>query len=124
MLFLWGIKGGLKKSKMDVEELSIRELKEIRNLFDGKMDNPFDVGSNYFIRTVTMSLVGKLVRVGQQELVLEDAAWIADTGRFADFLESGEASEIEPFPPGEVILGRSSIIDAVKWSHKLPRKQK
>lgn len=109
---------------MDLDEISLKDLKQIQQLFDGKADNPFDVGSCYFIRTVTMNLVGKLVRVGQQELVLEDASWIADTGRFADFLESGEADEVEPFPKGEVILGRQSIIDAVKWGHTLPRKQK
>ena len=44
-----------------------------------------------------------------------DAAWIADTGRFADSLKTCEFSEVEPFPQGrEVIVGRSAVIDAVE----------
>jgi hypothetical protein len=42
-----------------------------------------------------------------------DAAWIADTGRFAQACETGDYSEIEPFKKGaEVIIGRGSIVDA------------
>lgn len=44
-------------------------------------DGPWNVGANYLIRTVTMIDTGRLVDVGPQELVLEEAAWIADTGR-------------------------------------------
>jgi len=66
---------------------------------------------------------GRLVAVTAQELVLEDAAWIADTGRFADSLEKAEFGEVEPFPPGRVILGRGAIIDAVKI-RSVPRSQK
>ena len=43
---------------------------------------PYEVGKNYFIRTVTMSYTGKLIWVGEHELVLESPAWIADSGRF------------------------------------------
>jgi len=31
---------------------------------------PYEVGKNYFIRTVTMSYTGKLIWVGEKELVL------------------------------------------------------
>lgn len=57
---------------------------------------------------------GRLVALTAQELVLEDAAWIADTGRFSDALEKCEFGEVEPFPDGRVILGRGAVIDAVK----------
>jgi hypothetical protein len=66
---------------------------------------------------------GKLVAVGPQELVLESAAWIADTGRFAGALTSCDFNEVEPFPEGRVILGRGSVIDAVQIAN-LPKKQK
>ena len=82
------------------------------------------VGRNYMIRTVTMIQVGTLVYVGDDELVLKYAAWVADTGRFSAFLKDGTASEIEPFPDGEVIVGRHSIIDACEWKHALLRTQK
>ena len=84
---------------------------------------PYQLGQNYMIRTVTMIDTGRLVAVTPTELVLEDAAWIADTGRFADALEACEFSEVEPFPKGHVIIGRGAVIDACIIS-KLPRKQK
>ena len=82
------------------------------------------VGKNIFIRTVTMALTGRLVAVYDQELLLEDAAWIADTGRYANAVASGDFSEIEPYPDGkQVPVGRGAIIDAVEIS-TLPRTQK
>jgi hypothetical protein len=85
--------------------------------------NPYRIGKNYLIRTVTMIDTGRVVAVTEHEIVLEDAAWVADTGRFADALKSGAFSEVEPFPDGEVIIGRYSVIDAVQID-KLPREQK
>ena len=59
----------------------------------------------------------------EHEIVLEDAAWIADTGRFSQALAAAEFSEVEPFPCGRVIVGRGSIIDAVQIKIA-PRSQK
>ena len=85
----------------------------------------FEVNKKYFIRTVTHYLTGRLLEVGDKELVLVDAAWIADTGRFATALSTGELNEVEPFPDGaKVLVGRAAIIDATEWVHDLPRKQK
>jgi len=85
-------------------------------------------GKNYLIRTVTHIDVGRLKSVTEHEIFLDNASWIADTGRFMDALKDGlekqDNSEIEPFPKGEVIIGRGSIIDAVEYKHKLPDKQK
>jgi hypothetical protein len=88
-----------------------------------QMAAPWKVGINYLIRTVTMIDTGRLVWAGEHELVLEDAAWVADTGRFADALVSCEFAEVEPFPSGRVIIGRGSVIDACEIK-TLPRKQK
>ena len=66
---------------------------------------------------------GKVVEVNEHEVVLENAAWIADTGRFADCLKTGNYNEVEPFPDGQVIVGRGAIIDAVRIE-KLPRTQR
>src|ERR1017187_6092242 len=111
-----------------IDELTIGEVKELSKMFGGitqSGEHPYEIGKNYFIRTVTMSHTGKLVAVTQQELVLEDAAWIADTGRFADAV-SGKVpfSEIEPVPNGRLIVGRASVIDAFQITFTLPRAQK
>ena len=74
-----------------------------------------------------MIQVGKLELVGEHELVLSSASWIADTGRFGQMLIDGvdkmESSEIEPFID-DVIVGRGAIIDATVYRHKLPKKAK
>ncbi len=77
----------------------------------------WNIGKKYFIRTVTMNLHGTLVEVTDKELVLMDAAWIADTKRFAQFVknEPQEGIEVEPFPRHKpVIVGRGAIIDAIE----------
>ena len=84
----------------------------------------WEVGKSYVIRTVTMIDVGKLIKVTDQELVLDNACWIAETGRWAGFLENGNINEAEPFPSGDVIIGRGAIIDACEWKHSLDIKQK
>ena len=86
-------------------------------------DAHWKIGANYLIRTATMIDAGKIVAVTEHELVLEDASWIADTGRFGKALETSSFNEVEMFPTGQVIVGRGSLIDAVQIS-QLPTKTK
>lgn len=115
---------------MKIDDLTVGEAKQLVALFtpsvtvgsvsvpaallEANDPGPWEIGKIYLIRTVTMIDTGRLVAVSQQELVLEDAAWIADTGRFADALKKAEFGEVEPFPDGRVIVGRGSVIDAVQ----------
>ncbi len=111
---------------MNIDDLTYGQIKALVSTFSSspQTDNSaWDIGANYLIRTVTMIDTGRLVAVTAQELVLEDAAWIADTGRFADAIEKAEFGEVEPFPTGRVILGRGAVIDAVKIRN-LPRSQR
>jgi hypothetical protein len=68
-----------------------------------------------------MHLIGKLSGVYENEIVIEEASWVADSGRFSEALKKGKLNEVEPFPDGSVIIGRGSIIDASIWQHDLPR---
>jgi hypothetical protein len=109
---------------MNIDKLTITIARQIAGLFSGqKNSNPYRIGANYFVRTVTHHHTGRLVEVTQQELVLEDVCWIADSGRWADALKSCEFTEVEPFPKGRVIIGRGSVIDAVEIK-TLPTDQK
>ena len=70
------------------------------------------IGKDYFIRTVTNYFTGRLIWVGEKEIVLEDCACIPDTGRFNEFLAGKTVNEVEPFPDSaKVIIGRGAIID-------------
>ena len=84
---------------------------------------PFEIGEKYFIRTVTYFATGKVKRITGNFLELEDAAWIADTGRFQDAIMNGVLSEVEPVEV-PMYINLSSITDAFLWKHKLPREQK
>lgn len=115
-----------------IDSLTIAEAREIAHLFSQHAcveasprhaGYPYEIGKPYLIRTVTMIDIGRVVDVTAQEIVLEEAAWIADTGRFADALKSCDFGEVEPFQDGRVIVNRSGIIDAVRIE-KLVRSQK
>lgn len=114
---------------MDIDNLTYGELKQIARMFNDsasapKTSSPYEIEQPYIIRTVTMTLTGRVKSVGPQEIVLSDAAWIADTGRYANAVASGDFSEVEPYPDGQlVIVGRASVIDATIIP-KLPREQK
>ena len=109
--------------------MDITNLRGILELLDDRSDfeesqTPWIFGKNYFVRTVTMSLTGRLTGIYCHELTFSDAAWIADTGRFADALAKSEFNEVEPFPEGRsIIVGRGGIIDAVEID-ELPKEQK
>lgn len=86
----------------------------------------FTPGKNYFIRTVTHHHCGTFVGDTKQgEIVLKNASWIADDGRFTQALDGGVFSEVEVFPKdSSVLINRTAIIDAVEWIHPVPEKQK
>lgn len=100
---------------MEIKDLC--KLLEVLDPSKNKEDNgPWVIGKKYFIRTVTMHLTGELISISNQELVLKDAAWIADSGRFNEALKDiSKCNEVEPFP-SPVIVGRGSIIDATEIS--------
>lgn len=90
-----------------------------------KVLSPLRVGNNVLIRTVTMIQTGHVESINNNEVVLSDAAWIADTGRLATALRMGSLNEVEPFPgDGIVSVGRGAIVDVANWVHPLPREQK
>lgn len=80
-------------------------------------------GESLFIRTVTYHLTGRVKQQSGAFLELEDAAWIADSGRFSDALKTGNLSEVEPVE-GIVRVNIMSIVDIFEWRHPLPRMQK
>ena len=84
---------------------------------------PFSVGSKVFIRCVTHFLTGRIKEYKGQFILLDDAAWIADTGRYMNAIKEGKLNEVEPyFVPVAVNMG--SIVDMCLWEHPLPREQK
>ena len=114
-------------TKCNVDNLTLGEIKELSKFLGSpnylQAEHRFKVGEAYLIRTVTMILVGRLEWVGDKELELSSASWVADTGRFFNALKEGKLNEVEPFT-NNILIGRGSLIDATVWTHKLPDSQK
>lgn len=122
----------IPKSKTKEELLKeLQELEDLEKRVNSKKDAlkfknqelPFKVGDAYFIRTVTYFATGRIKAIVGQFLVLEDAAWIADTGRFSDAIAKGVMNEVEPVTT-EMFVNTQSITDAFPWNHSLPRERK
>jgi hypothetical protein len=89
---------------------------------DGPGEFPFEIGEAYLIRTVTYHVLGRVKAIKGNFLVLEEASWVADSGRFGNAIQKGELSEIEYV--GKAIVGINAISDAYPWPHKMPKETK
>jgi len=122
----------MAKSYTKEELLSqLKELEALESQVSAKKEKkqyehlecPFKIGSPYFIRTVTYFATGRVKAVVGQFIILEEAAWVADTGRFSDYMAKGIADEVEPVEV-DMFVNMNSITDAFPWENKLLRKQK
>lgn len=113
----------LLKELKELEDLETKVKSKKSKVQYDKLEVPFKVGSAYFIRTVTYFATGRVKAITGNFLVLEDAAWIADTGRFREAIMKGILNEVEPVEV-DMFVNINSITDAFVWSHKLPRDQK
>jgi len=85
----------------------------------------YQIGEPYLIRTVTMIYTGRLIKSSDNELVIIEACWIPDTGRWQSACQNGTFDEVEPYPSNaEVIINREAILDLFKIDFKLPTEQK
>lgn len=81
------------------------------------------IGKKFFFRTVKYHQIGRVVKViGGFLLQLEDASWIADSGRFMQSIKNGTLSEVEPV--GTMFVNIKAVVDICLWNHELPKEQK
>lgn len=108
---------------IEVSEETYERIKDQLTQDEAQDLETFDdfVGGKWFFRTVTYHLVGKVTKRIGNLLKLEDASWIADSGRFADFIKTGKASEVEPV--GTCYINMSTVIDIYPFRHVLPKEQ-
>ena len=113
---------------IDIESLTLGQIRAIQALAFGVPSpvvtihppHPYNIGDSVFIRTVTYHYTGRISAIYPGEIVLADAAWIADSGRFHVALATGTLAEVEPYP-GSVIVSRGAIVYVRPWLHPLPR---
>lgn len=97
--------------------------KKILDEMGGSYEHPFRIGGTYFTRGA-FHHTGRVKDIRGKWLVLEDAAWIANSGRFSDCIEGkADPAEVEPVTC-PVYVNLAELCDAFEWRHALPRKQK
>lgn len=104
-------------------ELSINDIRELLCSTSSETNEGLK-GKKVLIRTVTFYYTGRVLAETERWIVLEDAAWIANTGKFSTALANGTLSEVEPYPDGAVWVATGAIVDVSEWKHDLPRKMK
>jgi hypothetical protein len=82
------------------------------------------VGQCFYIETFGKYWLGRVVEQTPTEVVLEPAFWIADTGRFHEFM-TGESLEtltnLEIEPVRSMVIPSALISAFSHWPHALPR---
>ena len=114
---------------IDVDELTLGQMKEIQSAIGSKLKSqkstplPFKIGDAILIRTVTMIQLGRVKAIGRDFFVLEDGGWVADTARFNETLSTGDLNEFER-APSWFVVGRGAVIDIYPWTHDIPKVSK
>ena len=110
---------------MNYEDMTIKEDREAANMFGGAAGNSTSlaVGETVYIRAVTFHYVGRITAITDTDIKLQNASWIADSGRWSEALKTGKLSEIEPFPDTVCVM-RGAIVDVSPWNFDLPSKVK
>ena len=107
-------------------QISLAELADaLRGMVSSAVHEcPFEVGKQYLFRTIGYHWLGRVQSVRGRFLILEDASWVADTGRYSEALAGkiGElsSSELEP-SPRPVILNMDHVTDSVEYPFQIPR---
>jgi len=99
----------IKSQLLEEENIDINSYKDL-------------IGKAWYIRTVTYHTVGKVVKIIGSMLQLEQASWVADSGRFMQTLKEGTLNEVEPV--GISFVNLNSVVDMFPWKHSLKINQK
>ena len=109
-------------------EVSDEKYEEVKNLLgeDFKEINNYEdlIGEKMFFRTVTYHALGEVKKIVGRFVYLKNASWIADTGRFMNFIKDGIQTNSEVEPVKEMFVNMDTVVDMFKWNHKLPTEQK
>jgi hypothetical protein len=79
----------------------------------------FQVKEKYYIETFGKYYVEQVSEVTGTELSLTKAAWVANTGKYSEFLKTGKAENMEVEPIGEMSLPLAYVSFKKVWKHNL-----
>ncbi len=120
---------------MDIKDLTIGDARKfvkvlgsISGVDTDASDSPLQVGKTVFIRRAgEYHYLGEVIEFTNEEIILSDASWVADSMRLYDFFQGGLETpgiEIEPFVGDNVTVSVPRAKSEVSlWPHKLPSAQ-
>ena len=110
----------------ELSEEQYEKLQELLNQQDANIEAFEDfVGQDIFVRTVTMAYTGHVEWIKGNFMKLSTATWVADTGRFSDFVRKGKPTEaVEYEPMGTTVLNIQTFMDITLLQMELPFEQK
>ena len=122
---------------MDIKELTeaVRQARDLLAAFEAPASVPVQtteashqrypiaIGQAYFFRGVTYHWTGRVKAVVGSFAVLEEAAWIASSGRFSATIAEGTTGEVEAMPD-RAFVNMDTCVDIIPWDHALPRETK
>lgn len=121
---------GNQHTKRERYTLSAEQYDKVKHLIDtehpdAKYRKVTDfIGTNVFIRTVTMFYTGHIEAIDGKFVVLSTAAWVADTGRFSDFMKGTPTPNFEVEPMGDTLVNLDAVLDISPLQMELPLSQK
>lgn len=90
-----------------------------------KLDTGVKIGKVYFIETLTKYYIGEVVEIDFSYIILNNWTWIPNTGRFNEFMKTGNPEENEPAPPGILKRIPHDVITSIDdWPHPIPQEVK
>jgi hypothetical protein len=103
------------KSQREAIEQLVETLKNHKTLNINEGVFTMFKDKNIFVRTVSYHQIGRCLGVKDGFLLLENASWVASSGRFNNALVTGQLDEVEPFPNGVILVGVASIVDVAEF---------
>ena len=80
----------------------------------------FVFGEAVFIETFGKHYLGRVKSVGYTTVTLEQASWVANSGRFGEFIRTGRSINTESEFIGETTIPLMYISAKTAWPHALP----
>ena len=105
--------------QITVSNETYEKIKHLINENEQSISSADWIGEKMLFRLVTYFWVGRVKKIVGNLIFLEQASWVADTGKFSDFIETGEAEELEFVGDGSG-FNAQAIVDFHKFKHNLP----
>ena len=109
---------------LEVSQETYEKIKDQLNEEDCEINSYEDlIGKKFLFRAVTYHNVGRVKKIiAGKFALLEDASWVADSGRFMTAIKDGKLDEVEPV--GSAFINLDAVVDFFPWKHVLPKEQK